>query len=47
MHQNHPTFYIVFWAIRKIDAIPSLINTNLSKAAAALPKSIQDETIYV
>lgn len=29
MLQNHPTFFIAFFAISKIGAIPSLINTNL------------------
>ena len=31
MEQNHPTFFIVFWAILKIGAIPAIINTNLSE----------------
>lgn len=30
MLQNHPTFFILLFAICKIGAIPSLINTNLS-----------------
>ncbi|KAG2231292.1 hypothetical protein INT48_006403 [Thamnidium elegans] len=29
MLQNHPTFFIAFFAISKIGAVPSLINTNL------------------
>ena len=29
MLQNHPTFYTAMWAIMKIGAIPSFINTNL------------------
>jgi acyl-CoA synthetase (AMP-forming)/AMP-acid ligase II len=29
MLQNHPTFYIALFAISKLGAIPSLINTNL------------------
>jgi acyl-CoA synthetase (AMP-forming)/AMP-acid ligase II len=33
MHQNHPTFFIMFFAISKIGAIPSLINTNLSDSS--------------
>ncbi|KAI8887112.1 acetyl-CoA synthetase-like protein [Backusella circina FSU 941] len=33
MHQNHPTFFIAFFAISKIGAIPSLINTNLSDSS--------------
>ncbi|KAF7723015.1 hypothetical protein EC973_002431 [Apophysomyces ossiformis] len=31
MLQNHPTFYILLFAIMKIGAVPSLINTNLSE----------------
>ncbi|CEP13847.1 hypothetical protein [Parasitella parasitica] len=30
MHQNHPTFFITLFAISKIGAVPSLINTNLA-----------------
>jgi acyl-CoA synthetase (AMP-forming)/AMP-acid ligase II len=30
MNQNHPTFFILLFAISKIGAIPSLINTNLA-----------------
>ncbi|KAI8147281.1 hypothetical protein BJV82DRAFT_709823 [Fennellomyces sp. T-0311] len=33
MEQNHPTFFIALWAIMKIGAIPSLINTNLQEDA--------------
>jgi acyl-CoA synthetase (AMP-forming)/AMP-acid ligase II len=33
MHQNHPTFFIMYFAISKIGAIPSLINTNLSEGS--------------
>lgn len=31
MHQNHPTFYIMWLAVLKIGATPALINTNLSE----------------
>lgn len=30
MLQNHPTFFILLFAISKIGAVPSLLNTNLS-----------------
>lgn len=30
MLQNHPTFFILLFAISKIGAVPSFINTNLS-----------------
>ncbi|KAI7853485.1 hypothetical protein BDC45DRAFT_536190, partial [Circinella umbellata] len=33
MLQNHPTFYTAMWAIMKIGAIPSFINTNLQEDA--------------
>ncbi|KAG2224636.1 hypothetical protein INT45_007881, partial [Circinella minor] len=33
MEQNHPTFFIVFWGILKIGAVPAIINTNLSEGS--------------
>ncbi|KAI8883376.1 acetyl-CoA synthetase-like protein [Backusella circina FSU 941] len=33
MHQNHPTFFTMYFAISKIGAVPSLINTNLSEGS--------------
>ena len=47
MEQNHPTFFITFWAIVKIGAIPSLINTNLSEDALLHCLAITNASIFL
>ncbi|KAI9482512.1 hypothetical protein BDB00DRAFT_933901 [Zychaea mexicana] len=47
MEQNHPTFYIALWAIMKIGAIPSLINTNLQEDPLLHCLTIADTRIFL
>jgi acyl-CoA synthetase (AMP-forming)/AMP-acid ligase II len=46
MLQNHPTFFIMLFAICKIGAIPSLINTNLSDESLLHCVKIADAKIF-
>ncbi|KAI8147283.1 hypothetical protein BJV82DRAFT_648107 [Fennellomyces sp. T-0311] len=47
MEQNHPTFYIAMWAIMKIGAIPSMINTNLQENALLHCLTVADTRIFL
>ncbi|KAI9260744.1 hypothetical protein BDA99DRAFT_560803 [Phascolomyces articulosus] len=47
MEQNHPTFFITFWAILKIGAIPALINTNLNEDALLHCLFIADSRFFL
>ncbi|KAI9260766.1 hypothetical protein BDA99DRAFT_560827 [Phascolomyces articulosus] len=47
MLQNHPTFYIAMWAIMKIGAIPSFINTNLQEDALLHCLTVSNTKIFL
>ncbi|KAI8147282.1 hypothetical protein BJV82DRAFT_664529 [Fennellomyces sp. T-0311] len=47
MEQNHPTFFIAFWAIMKIGAVPSLINTNLQEGSLLHCLTIAETRIFL
>ncbi|KAI9031840.1 hypothetical protein CLU79DRAFT_730387 [Phycomyces nitens] len=47
MHQNHPTFYIIFFAILKIGAIPAMINTSLTNASLTHVIKIAQTKLFV
>lgn len=47
MLQNHPTFFILLFAICKIGAIPSLINTNLSDESLLHCIKIADTKFFI
>lgn len=47
MLQNHPTFFIALFAISKVGAVPSLINTNLSEGALLHCLKIANTRIFL
>ncbi|KAI9260743.1 hypothetical protein BDA99DRAFT_513101 [Phascolomyces articulosus] len=47
MEQNHPTFFIAFWGIMKIGAVPALINTNLSEDPLFHCLSIAESPLFL
>ena len=47
MEQNHPTFFIVFWAILKIGAIPAIININLSEDPLLHCLSVAESSLFL
>lgn len=47
MLQNHPTFFILLFAISKIGAVPSLINTNLSDNSLLHCIRVTDSKLFI
>ncbi|CAO3691891.1 unnamed protein product [Rhizopus stolonifer] len=47
MLQNHPTFYISLFAISKLGAIPSLINTNLADQSLSHCIHVADTRLFL